>query len=89
MRDAAFPIAHLPHNLVFVYKEISYRLLVPGLDDSKGEEGRHDDAIPEAARPSDFRVAAKHLGANPNTIPRATTATFYRPTIRLLIQVPC
>ena len=88
MRDAASPIAHLPHNLAFVYKEISYRLLVPGLDDSKGEEGRHD-ATPGAARPSDFRVAAKHLGANPNTTPRATTAIFYRPIIRLLMQLPC
>ena len=88
MRDGASPIAHVSHNLTFVYKEISYRLLVPGLDDSKGEEGRHD-ATPGAARSSDFHVAAKHLGANANTTPRATAAIFYRPIIRLLIHVPC
>ena len=57
MRDGASPIAHLPHNLAFVYKEILLHLLDPGLDDSKGEEERHD-ATHGAARPSDFRVAA-------------------------------
>ena len=88
MRDGASPIAHVSHNLTFVYKEILYRLLGSGLDDSKGEEGRHD-ATHGAARPSDFCVAAKLFGANPNTTPRATTAIFYRPIIRLLIYVPC
>ena len=88
MRDAASPIAHVSHNLTFVYKDISYRLLGPGLDDSKGGEGGLD-ATPGAARPSDFRVAAKLLCANPNTTPRATTAIFYHPIIRLLMQLPC
>lgn len=36
MRDGASPIAHLPHHLAFVHKEISLCLLVPGVDDSKG-----------------------------------------------------
>ena len=58
MRDATFPTyTHPcpPHDLAFIYKEITHRLLVPERDDSKGGEGGHD-ATHGAALPSDFRV---------------------------------